>query len=300
MHPTHKPKQTHLHPHPVHSHSSEQSSLKKSLILAFSMMLLEFVGGTLSHSLALVSDAAHMLTDVLSLALNYVAIKISLKPENFEKSFGYYRAEVLVALLNGSLLLGIALWIALEAWDRWKHPQTVVLTWMISIGGFGLLINLLSAYWLHAVKDKNMNLKGAFLHVLSDALSSVGVVLGALLIYFTGWFWIDSLLSLLISALIFYWAAKIVLDSIHVLMESTPKHISVEKMKKEILKQFSQVRGLHDIHVWEITSQMYALTAHLQVQDVQVSETMKTTEQISAFLSRQYHIEHVNFQYEVE
>lgn len=262
------------------------------------MMLLEFIGGTYAHSLALVSDAAHMLTDVLSLSLSYVAIKISLKPENYEKSFGYYRAEVLVALLNGVLLLGVAVWILFEAWQRLQHPQAVNLILMLGIGALGLLINLLSAYWLHAVKEKSINVRGAFLHVLSDALSSVGVVGGAILIYFTGWLWLDSLLSVLISALIFYWAFKIVLDSVHVLMESTPKHISVEKMQKEILEKFPQVQNMHDIHVWEITSHMYALTAHLQVSDIPVSETMEITEKISAFLSEKYHVEHVNFQYE--
>jgi len=263
-------------------------------------MFAEILGGFYSGSLALLSDAGHMFTDLFALLGSFFAILIASRPVNPSKTYGYYRIEVIAAFLNGLLLMGVALYIFYEAYERYFVPQTVKITLMFWVALLGLGVNLLTTFILHDVKESNLNLKGAYFHVISDTVSSLAVVLGAIVIYKTGFAKIDPILSACISLLILFWAFRVVKDSIHVLMESTPKHIHMEEVIETLRREVGGIQNLHDIHIWEITTHMYAMTAHVNVEDCRISENMKRTQKINQILSERYHIEHVNLQYECE
>lgn len=301
MHPSHRPKKMGPHSHSEshsHAHKPERKVLKICLILTAMLMVLEIVGGVYSHSLALLSDAGHVFTDLFTLGFSFVAILLTDRPADFQKTYGYYRAEVLAALLNGILLIGVALLIFYEGVLRLSHPAPIHTSPMFVIAGVGLIGNLISGFLLHRVKGKDLNLKGAYLHILSDTLSSVGVLIGTIVIHFTGWIAIDSLLSMMISAVILFWAGKLLMDSIHILMESTPKHINLSELTQAIQQEVKEIQEIHDLHVWEITTHMYAMTAHLTIEEMPVSDSMKITEKINSLLSERFHIEHTNLQYE--
>ncbi|MFO1520398.1 MAG: cation diffusion facilitator family transporter [bacterium] len=304
MHPTHRPKvfeECAGHSPESHAHSHKTQERKKLLfcmVLTLSMMGVEIAGGFLSGSLALLSDAGHMFTDFFTLAMSFFAILIASRPVNAHKTYGYFRAEVITALFNGILLIGASGFIFYEAYERLSEPVPVHTTEMLLIALLGLIINLLSGYLLFDVRGKDINLKGAFAHVLSDTLSSVGVVIGALVIRFTAWTRIDPLLSFLIGSLVLFWAGKLVRDSIHILMESTPKHINLTELVEILKKEVKGVKEIHDVHVWEITTHMYAMTAHVTTDCKLLSECMGMTERINQVVSERFHIEHVNLQYE--
>jgi len=299
MYPSHKP----TAPRDAHhcaSHSDIQSGnrLLFGIIATLTVMLLEVFGGIYSGSLALLSDAAHMVTDLLSLSLSYLAYLLASKPADFQKTYGYYRAEVLVAFVNGLLLLVAAGFIFYEAIQRFATPHLIRVDLMLGIAAVGLIANLSTAFLLSAVKDHNLNLRGAFLHVFSDAVSSCLIVGSAVVLKFFPLYWLDPLLSILLSGVIAFWSLRLISDSVHVLMESTPKHIQIEELIQGVRQAVPEVLDMHDVHVWEITQKMYSLTAHVQVQNCSLSETAVLSERINQFLSERYHIEHANLQYE--
>ncbi len=261
-------------------------------------MGVEAIGGWLSGSLSLISDSAHMFTDLFTLGLSFFAINLSAKPADFQKTYGYYRAEVLGAFLNSILLIGVSGLIFYDAIGRFRNPIPIESGLMFWVALFGLLINLVSMGLLHGRSHQSINLKAAYLHVLSDALGSIGVVVSAAIIHWSGWNVIDSILSLWIGGLVLYWAIRLFLDSIHILMESTPKHIQIAELIETLTQQIEGIQEMHDVHVWEITSDMYAMTAHITVTEMTVSDTMKVTERVNLLVSERYHIEHVNLQYE--
>lgn len=297
---THRPKEPEGHtcsgPHAI----QERKRLLFCLLGVFLTMFAEALGGYFSGSLALLSDAGHMFTDFFALLGSFFAMLIASRPVNASKTYGYYRAEVIAAFLNGLLLMGAAIFIVLEAYERFLNFHPVNAWLMLWIGVLGLLVNLGTAWILHPVKKNNLNLKGAYLHMISDAASSVAVVAAAFLILLKISPKIDALLSVLISILIFFWAFRVVRDSIHVLMESTPKHIKLSEVIETLKREVEGIQDLHDLHVWEITANMYAMTAHVNVLDCRISENMKRTEKINRILSERFHIEHVNLQYECE
>lgn len=258
------------------------------------------MGGFFSQSLALLSDAGHMFTDLFALFSSFFAMLITATPANHQKTYGYFRAEVLVALLNAVLLIGVSIYLMIESYFHFIYPHPIQSSVMLIVAIVGLLSNLVATFLLHKVKGESLNLRGAYLHVLSDTASSVGVILGAILIYYTGWTKIDPILSFIISLLILFWAIRLLLDSVHILMESTPKHIQVSELTNFVKKEIGEIKEIHDIHVWEITTHMYAMTAHIIVEDCTVLESMKLTERINRLLSEKFHIEHVNLQYECE
>lgn len=299
---SHRPKEASGHGHSCSGahKSKEKRRLLFCLALIFTTMAVEAVGGYLSGSLALLSDAGHMFTDFFALLGSFFAMLIAARPVNSSKTYGYYRAEVIAAFLNGLLLMGVSVFIVLEAYERFFHPQPVQAGIMLAVGLLGLAVNFITTYLLHDVKENDLNLKGAYLHMISDTASSLAVVAAAALILFGVKAKVDAALSVFISALIFFWAFKVVRDSVHVLMESTPKHIHLEELAETLKKEVEGVESLHDIHVWEITANMYAMTAHVNVKDCKVSENQVRTEQIHRILSERYHIEHINLQYETE
>ena len=268
-----------------------------ALGLTGTIAVAEVVGGFLTNSLALMSDAGHMLMDVSALALSLLALWFAGKPADQKKTYGYYRMEILSALVNGVLLLGITGFILWEAWERLRAPAEVKLGPMAVVAAIGLLANLGALGFLHSTHS--MNVRGAFLHVLGDALSSVGVLLGAGLMALTGWFIVDPLISLLISMVIVYGAVRLVRDAVDVLLEAVPSHVDMPAVK-ELLLKVQGVREVHDLHVWTISSGMYALSAHLVVEDPRVCNNDTILSAVKHELNDRFGIDHTTIQIESE
>ncbi len=255
------------------------------------------MGGFLTNSLALMSDAGHMLTDVSALALSLLALWFSGKPANLKKTYGYYRMEILSALLNGVLLLGITVVILVEAWERFRSPAQVALGPMAVVAGVGLVANLAALGFLH--RTHSLNVRGAFLHVLGDALSSVGVLLGAGIMALTGWFVVDSIISVVISVVIVVGAIRLVRDAVDVLLEAVPAHVDLEAVRDLLLK-VQGVSAVHDLHVWTISSGLYALSAHLVVANAMACNNDEILSAVKHELFDRFGIDHTTIQIESE
>lgn len=234
--------------------------MQLAFFLTLFIFAVEMAGGWLSHSLALFSDAGHVLTDIAAIGLSWFAMKQSEKPANQDMTFGYYRAGILAAFLNGLLLILVTFWILWEAFQRFQHPQPVSPGWMFVSAGVGLCINLYLGLGMRHEED--INVKSAVLHMLGDAAASAGVIIGGLIILFTHWYLVDPLLSVLIAVLIALGAWRIVKQAVGILMEGTPKGIQFEKVVNEI-KSVQGVQGVHDIHMWSITNGKNALSCHV-------------------------------------
>lgn len=228
-------------------------------------MLAEAIGGFLTNSLTLLSDAGHMLADVASLMLALLALWFAARPATTKKTYGYYRMEILAALANGAALVVISLLISYEAFQRIKTPEEVkgyALT-LIAIGG--LAVNAVSAYVLHSASRENLNMRGAFLHVMGDAVGSVGAILAGVLVWRWGWALADPLISVAICVLIIYSSWQLIRDSVNILLEGTPPHINIHAVV-EAMHTVPGVTDVHDLHVWTISSGMEALSAHVTIE----------------------------------
>ncbi len=268
-----------------------------ALGLTGTIAIAEAVGGWITNSLALLSDAGHMLTDVSALLLSLLALWFSGKPADLKKTYGYYRMEILSALFNGMLLLGITGFILYEAWERFRAPAEVKLGPMAVVAAVGLVANLGALGFLH--RSHSMNMRGAFLHVLGDALSSVGVLLGAGIMALTGWFVVDPIISVLISVVIVVGAIKLVRDAVDVLLEAVPAHVDMAQIKDLMLK-VPGVTAVHDLHVWSISSGIYALSAHLVVLDPMVCNNDEILSAVKHELYDRFGIDHTTIQIESE
>jgi len=272
-------------------------ALRTMLVLSAAYMVAEAVGGVLTNSLALLADAGHMLSDVASLALTMFAVWIARRPASPRRTYGYYRAEILAALLNGAALIAIAILISVEAYTRFRHPPVVAGGLMMSIAIGGLVVNLIGLWVLHSGKDHSLNLHGAWLHVLADALGSVGAIVASVLIWWRGWNWADPVASVIISALVAWSSWSLVRQSVNVLMEGAPKGIDVDQVR-EAMAEVPGVSAVHDLHVWSITSGLEALSAHVipidGVSHAELLAALRTT------LSKRFGIGHVTIQVECE
>jgi cobalt-zinc-cadmium efflux system protein len=275
----------------------DRTRLFFALVLTGTIAVAEAVGGYLTNSLALMADAGHMLTDVSALGLSLLALWFSGKPADVKKTYGYYRMEILSALLNGVLLVGITVVILVEAWDRFRAPAEVHLGPMAIVALIGLVANLGALAFLH--RSHSMNVRGAFLHVLGDALSSVGVLVGAGVMWLTGWYVVDPLISVLISVVIVVGALKLVRDAVDVLLEAVPAHVDMSVVKDLLLK-VQGVSDVHDLHVWTIASGMYALSAHLVVADPMVCNNDEILSAVKHELFDRFGIDHTTIQIESE
>lgn len=249
-----------------HDHTNNKKILFISFIIISIYMIVEVIGGFITNSLALLSDAGHMLSDAIALAIALLAFTFGEKATNVSKTYGYKRFEILAAALNGITLIGVALYIFYEAIQRFAHPPEVATTGMLIISTIGLLVNVLVAWILLRggnTKD-NLNMRGAFLHVISDMLGSVGAIAAALLIMFFGWRWADPLASVIVAALVLRSGYFVTKASLHVLMEGTPNNVDVKEIVNTI-QQVKGVKGVHDVHIWSITSGLNALSAHIVV-----------------------------------
>jgi cobalt-zinc-cadmium efflux system protein len=276
---------------------------KKDLLIAFSitllMMVAEVIGGLLSNSLALLSDAGHMLTDNLALLLSFFAMTFASLPATDRKTFGFYRLEILAAFVNGIVLVVISLYIIYHAYLRMIHPQPVQGTLMLVIAVIGLVANIIGALFLFKHSHTSLNIRGAYLHIVGDALSSVGVVIGGVIILYTGWYLIDPILSIMISLVIIYGAWSLVKESVNILLESAPAHINIDTIAAEIAK-IKGVREAYHIHLWSITSGVYALSAHVLIDDQMVSDSRELNDRIRKLLSEKFKILHSTLQLECE
>ncbi len=275
----------------------DRTRLFFALVLTGTIAVAEAVGGYLTNSLALMADAGHMLTDVSALGLSLLALWFSGKPADVKKTYGYYRMEILSALLNGVLLVGITVVILVEAWERFRSPAEVRLGPMAIVALIGLMANLGALAFLH--RSHSMNVRGAFLHVLGDALSSVGVLVGAGVMWLTGWYVVDPLISVLISMVIVVGALKLVRDAVDVLLEAVPAHVDMSVVKDLLLK-VQGVSDVHDLHVWTIASGMYALSAHLVVADPMVCNNDEILSAVKHELFDRFGIDHTTIQIESE
>lgn len=258
-------------------------------------MLAEAFGGWFANSLALLADAGHMLTDVAALSLTLAAIWFAARPATPQKTFGYYRLEILAAFVNGIALVLISLWIIYEAFERWSAPPAVKGGELTAIAVGGLIVNIICAWLLHGGHEHNLNVRGAWLHVVGDALGSVAATVAGVLILSFGWFWADAVCSFLISLIIIYGAWNLIKESVNVLLEGTPAHINL-KAVEEAIRQTKTVRDVHDLHVWTITSGMEALSVH-----VVHNETIAPAELLSVIkkdLHDRFGIDHLTIQLE--
>lgn len=240
----------------------ERRAVRTGLIVSSVLFVAELVGGWLTNSLALLTDATHMFTDVVALALTMFALWIAGRPASESKTFGYVRAEILAALVNGAVLCVLVLLIVWEAWTRFQDPPPVRAGAMLVIAVAGLLVNLFVAFRLHEHQARSLNLRGAYLHVLSDLLGSVGAIAAAAVILTTGWNAADPLVSVLIAGLILFSSWALVREAVDVLMEAVPPHIDVERLGRA-LAAVPGVEEVHDLHVWTLTTGRYALSAHV-------------------------------------
>jgi len=283
----------------VHAGAGGRRGLLYALGITLFMMLAEIVGGVLSNSLALLSDAGHMFTDTLALALSFFAMKFAGMPATEKKTFGFYRLEILAALLNGITLVLISLYIMYEAYQRILNPQPVAGTLMLIVAVIGLIVNIVGALFLVKHHETNLNIRGAFLHIIGDAISSVGVIIGGIVILYTGWYLIDPILSILIALGIIAGAIGLVSESVSILLESAPSHINIAAVAGEIAK-IDGVREAYHVHVWTITSGVYALSAHVIIDDRPVSGSRVLLDAITQRLTDRFKIMHSTIQLECE
>ncbi len=253
-----------------HHHGADDDRNRRGLIvtlvLAFAYMIAEVVGGIAANSLALLADAGHMLSDVAALALSLFAFWIARRPATPERSYGWKRTEILAALVNGATLIAIAIFIFVEAWERISDPPSVQGPLVMGIAFGGLLVNLGGMWALHGGKDDNLNLRGAWLHLLTDALGSVGTIVAGLLVWWLGWLWADPVVSVVIALLVIWSSWALIRESVQVLLEGTPGHIDLLAVRQAMLG-VPGVREVHDLHVWTITSGMEAMSGHVVVDD---------------------------------
>lgn len=282
--------------HLVHRVESRRRLLV-TVVLTGATFLAEAVGGILTNSLALLSDAGHMFTHLLALGVSFIAATLAERPATERRTYGLNRLEILAALFNGATLFLISIAIFYEAYERLREPAAIATGPMLVIAVVGLVVNLLSAHVLHGSEKKDINVRAAFVHLMTDTFSSVAVIVGAIVIARTGWTIIDPILSVGICAVILWWAFKLVWESVDILLEATPKDVDMREVI-EGLRQIPGLRDVHHLHVWTITSGMYALSAHLDVDDLHVSETEVLAQKAEEMLRERFSINHTTFQFE--
>ena len=261
----------HNHAH-NHAAGANEKSLRVALGLTALFLAVEVAAGIITQSLALLSDAAHMFTDVAALAIALVAIQIGKRPADKRRTFGYYRFEILAAAFNAILLFLVAVYIVVEAWKRLFSPVEIQSSTMLAVALLGLLVNVISMRLLSQGKDSSLNVKGAYLEVWADMLGSVGVIVGALVIWFTGWAWVDSLVAVAIGVWVLPRTWVLLKSSLNILLEGVPEDVDIDAVERTILA-VPGVLSIHDLHVWSLTSGKPSLTVHAVVDPVIDAET---------------------------
>jgi cobalt-zinc-cadmium efflux system protein len=296
----HEIEHNHLHENdPIHEHENSHSHIFKfrsiekrklilSLIITAIVMVIELIGGFITNSIALISDAGHMFTHCFAIAIGLGAIIIAQRPPCHHITFGMYRAEVLAALINGIFLIIVVYVILYEAILRILNPVEVFGLEMLLIGFIGLFTNIASIFILHGSYKNNLNIKSVFYHLIADAVASVGVVVAAIVIYYTNFFLIDPIVSIGISIIILVWAVGILTESSRILLEIAPKGYDVDTIAEDLKKQFPEIKEIFGSHVWAITMDMYIYYAHVSFKTA--IDNGKTIKKINSYLSQKYKI----------
>jgi cobalt-zinc-cadmium efflux system protein len=268
-----------------------------TLFLSLATMLAEAIGGYITHSLALISDAGHLFTDASAILLSILALWFGSRPANERKTFGYYRLEILAALVNGVALIVISLAIMWEAYVRYQHPEPIQVVPMFWVALAGLVANGIGVTLLS--HSHNLNTRGVFLHLLGDLLASVGVLVAALVMWRTSWWRVDPLISFGVSGIILFGAYGLVREAVDVLLEATPSHLQYETIV-DAMHGVTEVVAVHDLHVWTIATGMYALSAHVVVSQDKCAVSDDILRRVKALLSERFHIDHTTLQIESE
>jgi cobalt-zinc-cadmium efflux system protein len=285
----------HNHDHHNHFHSS-QARLRLAFWTQAAFFVVELVGGILSNSLALLADAGHMLSDVAALGLSLLALRWALKSPTAQKTYGYHRLEILVALINGLVLWAMAGYIFYEAIGRFFKPPEINSLPLLVIASLGLLINLGGMYILMPTREHGINLRSAFIHLLSDSFASFAAVLAGLAIMFLGWYWFDPVAGVVVGVMIVISSWQLVWEATDILMESTPKHINLEEVPGA-LEAHPEVKRVHDLHVWTIASGIFAASVHVAINGGQFDRDCLTWE-LEEILRRRFGLEHNTIQLE--
>lgn len=278
-----------------HSHSQNAKYLSIAFFITVTFMIIEVIGGFLSNSLALLSDAGHMLSDSLALALSFFAMKMGQKAKTESKTYGFHRTEIIAALINGITLIFIAGLIFFEAFKRFFEQPEIKVPEMLTIASIGLLVNIVSAYILYKGKNESLNVKGAYLHVLGDALGSVGAIVGGIIILYTGFYFVDQIISVLIAVLILVSSINLLRETTDILLEGTPKQVDFEEIKKSLL-DLESIDSVHDLHIWSLTSGRNILTCHLVSRNN--SDTNNLLLKANELLKSKFKVSHTTIQIE--
>lgn len=278
-----------------HNYPTASKNLIWSIGINIIIVVFEIIFGLLSRSFALITDALHNVTDIGSMVLSLWGEKLADKPQTEQKTYGYKRAEILIAFVNGSVLLGVVGYILIKAVIRLFNPEPVSGLTMMIVAGVALLGNGLATYLLQKGSNKNLNLRSAWLHSLQDALFSLGVVISAIIIYFTSWNWLDSGASIIISIFLLKEIFSILSETINMLMDSVPKDVDFTEVKAKLLAM-SGVLEVNDLHIWQTGSENRLLSAHFKITEMNDKSRMKLIMQVQDFLKREYHINHSTLQ----
>jgi cobalt-zinc-cadmium efflux system protein len=268
-----------------------------ALVIILTILVVEFIGGFLSNSLSLMGDAAHMLVDALALGLSLFAINVAAKPATAEKTYGFHRAEIIVALVNGIILILISLFIFYQAYNRFMNPPDIQAPIMLVVAAIGLVANICAMLVLRNTTKSNLNLKAAFWHIIGDAVSSLGVIIAAIIIFFTGFQFVDAVIAILIGGIIIWGASGLIKESINVLLEAVPKNIKNEDVVKAI-EDIEGVIDIHEMHIWSITTGVNSLSAHIVIEDRMLSDCNNILQSINDMLKYKFDIIHTTLQLE--
>ena len=281
-----------------HTHGLARNSLRIAFFLTLIILIAEVVGGLLANSLALLSDAGHVVTDIFALGLAWFATVQAERPPNARKTFGYHRVGILAAMVNAITLIVIAFAILLEAVQRFQHPEPVQPQIMFLAAGIGIVINLIIGFGL-LKESNNLNVRAAMLHVFGDVGASIGVIVAGVIILLTGWTIVDPLISVGIAVLIAIGAWRILRETTDILLEAVPKGLSMPGLVKD-MKSVEGIEDVHDLHVWSITNNMYALSCHALIANLPPSDSSVILQSLNTMLSEKYHIGHVTIQFECD
>lgn len=281
--------------------SNIDQNISRRLIFAITLaaitLVAEVIGGIWSNSLALLSDAGHVFLDLFALILSLAAIRLAAQPPGERHSYGWHRAEVLASLINGLTVLLMAVGILFEGSKRLISPEAVQTTPMLVIAVLGLIANLLAAKALHGHSQDDLNVKSAFLHVLGDAVASVGVIAGAILMHYTGWYQVDPIISIAIGLLILAGAGRVLLEAVHILMEGVPRGMSVEQVATKI-RGIEGVLDVHHLNIWTVCSHIFALSAHVEIDPEYEGLRSRLLHTIEHELQHSFHITHTTIQFD--
>jgi len=279
------------------SRKTSERNVLFTIVLNLIITITEIIGGVFSHSLSLISDSMHNLSDTLAGALTLWTMNLSKKESNNKFTFGYKRAEIISAFINSSILAGLALILIKEAITKFANPIEIKTVTMFIVALIGLISNIVGALLLHKHSRENINIRSAYLHLFSDAISSVGVVTASILMHFWHLNWLDPLITILIAGYMLLESAKIIKESISILMECSPELIDIDSLKED-LEKVKNVQNIHHVHIWRLTDKDTLFEAHVNVDNVRISDTKAIKKEIEKILNSKYNITHITIQFE--